>query len=84
MLFFSLATIDMGNVLYHPEDNMQNSPTIGYSWIRYHFEQRGIYVILNFVALGLFIYGGLDDLRKSKWKLSDHVKIEVIEEGDSS
>ena len=56
---------------------------IGYSGIWYHFEQWGICVILNFVALVLFIYGGLDDLRKSSWKLSDHVKIEVIEEEES-
>jgi len=80
VLFFSLAAIHMDDALYYPEGNMENSPSRGYSWIWYHFEHWGICLGLNIAALGLFIYGGLDGLRKSDWKLSDHIKIEVVED----
>lgn len=50
----------------------------GYSWIWYHQSQWIISLVLNLVALGLFLLGLLSDI-KSDWSLSKFIKIEIIE-----
>jgi hypothetical protein len=50
----------------------------GYSWIWYHQDQWIISLVLNIVALALFIVGLLSDI-KSGWTISKFIKIEISE-----
>ena len=50
----------------------------GYSWIWYHQDQWIISLVLNLVALGLFMFGLLSEI-KSGWSLSKFIKIEIDE-----
>jgi len=78
-LFFGLAIFHTDTKAYYQGGNIENSPTIGYSWIWYHFEHWGTCLGLNLVATGMFFYGLILDIRESNWKLSNYIKIEITE-----
>ena len=82
-IFFTLALFHTDTVAYYPGGNLDAVPTVGYSWIWYHPEHWIICLVLNLIALGLFLHGFFLDLRESGWKLSDHVKVEVIEDEEN-
>ena len=71
--------------LYHTETRIglpnfiDETPTIGYSWIWYHPEHWLISFIICLVSLIVFISGLLLDLREANWSLSNFIRIEVLE-----
>ncbi len=76
-----LAAYYTDNQLYYPDDNVEATPTVGYSWIWYHYEQWIISLILVLIGVGFFIFGVIKEKRPG-WKLSDFIKIEIIETDD--
>lgn len=79
-IFLTLAIFHIDTNLYYPEGSLTNPLTIGYSWIWYHFEHWVICLVLSLIATGLFIHGLFLDLQQSNWKLSNYIKIEIIED----
>jgi hypothetical protein len=68
------------SIAYYNTSPVVNSDTnsyAGYSWIWYHQEQWIISLVLNIVALALYILGILSDM-KSGWNLSKFIKIEIV------
>ena len=82
-VFFTLVMFHTDTVAYYPGGDATSQPTIGYSWIWYHFEHWGISLVLNLLALGFFLYGWFLDFRESGWKLSNHIKVEIIEDEEN-
>ena len=79
VVFFGLAAYHTDNKLYYPNDDPGATPTVGYSWIWHHFEHWVTSLVLNLVGVAVFISGTIREIRQSGWKLSDFIKIEVIE-----
>ena len=59
------------------------SSLIVYSGIWYHFEHWSISLVLSFVAAVFGLFGLGVDVRESGWKLSDFIKIEIIDDDES-
>lgn len=79
-VFFVLVLFHTDNVAYYPSGDFDAKPTIGYSWIWYHFEHWGICLVLTYSSLVFFLHGLILDLRESGWKLSNYIKIEIVED----
>lgn len=52
---------------------------IGYSWIWYRIEYWSVSLVMSFIGLIFGLYGFGIDLKDSGWKLSDIIKIEIVE-----
>lgn len=65
VIFFVLAAYHTDNQLYYPDDNLEPYPTRGYSWIWYHPEHWLLCLVLGIAGLGFFIFGIIDDIRKT-------------------
>lgn len=63
--FFGLAAYHTDDQLYYPDDNLEGSPTRGYSWIWYHPEQWLVCLVFGLFALVFFIFGFVVDIRNS-------------------
>ena len=64
IVFLSLAAYDITN---------------GYSAIWYHFDYWSVSLVVSFVGACFGIFGLIFDIKESGWKLSDFVKIEIVE-----
>ena len=64
IVFLSLAAYDTAN---------------GYSAIWYHFDYWSVSLVVSFVGAFFGIFGLIFDIKESGWKLSDFIKIEIIE-----
>lgn len=80
--FLVLASYYTDNRAYHPLGNIESS-LIVYSGIWYHFEHWSISLVLSFIAAVFCGFGLVVDIRKSGWKLSDFIKIEIIDDDES-
>jgi hypothetical protein len=79
-IFLTLALFHTDTATYYPGGDLDGEPTVGYSWIWYHPEHWVICYGLNFLALVFFLYGLVLDFRESSFKLSNHLKVEIIED----
>ena len=80
-VFLGLAAYHTDNRLYYPNDDPLATPSAGYSWIWYHPEQWIISLTLNIAAVATFMYG---IIKEKNWKLSDFIKIEIVETEEDS
>ena len=78
-VFLVWAAIDTGSQAYKHESSL-----IVYSGIWYHFEHWSISLVLSFVAAVFGLFGLGAEFRESGWKLSDYIKIEIIEMNDEN
>jgi hypothetical protein len=83
VVFFVLAAYHMDRVVYYPEGDLGASPSVGYSWIWYHSESWMISLVLIVAALAAFVWGMIAEIRQTGWKLSDYIKIEIVEEEEN-
>lgn len=77
MFFLGLAAYYTGSEAYKHESSM-----IVYSGIWYHFEHWSISLVLSFAAAVFGAFGLGNDIRESGWKLSDIIKIEIIDDDE--
>ncbi len=80
-VFLGLAAYYTDNQPFYPDGNLEAASTRGYSWIWYHFEHWGISLVLNLAGVVVFISGVLKE-KNPDWKLSDFIKIEIVETDD--
>ena len=83
LVFFGLAAYHMDSRVYYPDGDPYASPSMGYSWIWYHFENWIISLTLSLAAVAVFIWGIIAEIRRLGWKLSDFIKIEIVEEEEN-
>ena len=81
-VFLVLAAYYIDNQAYHPGGKIESS-LIFYSGIWYHFEHWSISLVLSFIAAVFGGFGLVVDIRKSGWKLSDIIRIEIIDDYES-
>lgn len=79
-MFLLIAAYNTETTINHPQVDNTEARTIGYSWIWYHPEQWLISLIISLVSVTVFVYGFLVDLKKSRWSISDFIRIEIVEE----
>ena len=79
-MFLVIAAYNTETRINHPQVDNTEARTIGYSWIWYHPEQWLISLIISLVSVTVFVYGLLVDLKKSRWSISDFIRIEIVEE----
>ena len=79
VVFLGLAAYytEIRNV--YPGGDITVSPSVGYSWIWYHLESWIISLVLSIVALAMFVWGMIAEIRQSGWKLSNQTKIKEEE-----
>lgn len=65
VVFFGLAAYHTDNQLYYPDDNLEGSPSRGYSWIWYHPDQWLICLVFVVFALTFFVFGFVVDIKTS-------------------
>lgn len=83
-LFFALALYNTDSGAYYPNGDLEMTPTWGYSWIWYHPEQWIFSLILDLAALAVFVHGLIKDIRDSSWRISDYIKIQIVEETEDT
>lgn len=83
MFFLVLAAYYTDSQSYHPGGKIESS-LIVYSGVGYHFEHWSISLVLSFVAAVFGLFGLGVEIRESGWKLSDFIKIEIIEMDDEN
>ena len=79
-VFLTIAAYNIETRFNYPKVDGTEARVVGYSWIWYHPEQWLISLIISLISISLFGYGFLVDLKKSKWSISDFIKIEIIED----
>lgn len=65
--FFGLAAYYTDSQLYYPDDNLDLTPSRGYSWIWYHPESWLICLVLVIAGLGFFVFGLVLDFKEAGW-----------------
>ena len=66
-VFLGLAAYYTDTRVYYPDGDPNASPTMGYSWIWYHFENWIISLTLSLAAVAVFIFGIMKEKRPD-WK----------------
>jgi hypothetical protein len=79
--FLVLADHFKANQLYYPENSHEQSSIVTtHSTIWYHKEYWITSLGLSYVALVFGLLGLINDKKRSGWKMSDFIKIEIVEE----
>ena len=72
-------TVFLGLAAYYIDNQFA-----GYTWIWYHPEQWTFSLTIGLFGLAFFVYGIIAEIRESGWKLSDNIKIEILETEEDS
>lgn len=57
---------------------------MGYSGIWYRFDYWSVSLVMSFLGTVFGLYGLAVDIKESAWKLSDFIKIEIVEMEDDN
>lgn len=55
---------------------------MGYSWIWYRFDYWSVSLVISLVGVFFGLFGLVVDIKESGWKLSDYIRIEIVEMED--
>ena len=78
-LFLVLAAYFNGNQLYLSQNDIEPA-SIEYSTIWFHTQYWLISLVLTYAALIFGVLGIIRDNMKSGWKLSNFIKIEIVDD----
>jgi hypothetical protein len=80
-VFLVLAAYDTIIPVYYPVENVESS-MIGFLGVWLFFEHWSISLGLSLAATVLLVFGLGLDIKVSGWKLTDFIKIEIIDDED--